>query len=767
MKRTLVSVLYTIVFLSFNLVAQPSLTDKRDVNRIIDNLTVEQKAALLVGCTGSDRGVSHLVAGSAGFTFPIDSLGIPSVNLADGPVGVRIAPVASNIDYTAYCTCFPSTTALAATWNREVAEQEGAAIGAEAKAYGVDIVLSPGINIMRNPLCGRNFEYFSEDPYLGGYMAAAMINGIQSNGVGTSLKHFVANNQQTGKLYNDARISQRALREIYLKGFEIVLKNSNPWTVMGSYNKIGGKYTQANPELLRTVLRDEWGFDGLVMTDWYKQRNSIDQINGGTDLLMQGEKGQIDEIIEGVKNGKISEENLNNAVRNVLNLVAKSLSYNGWKYQGAPDLEAHAALAREIAVESMILLKNDSSLLPLDTENKVALFGVSAYKTIAGGTGSSNVNKPHIIDVCKGLEDAGYKLNERFKNIYGKYIEYKDLLMTKYPGCADWEKLSYYRNVIPEMDLSVNEMAIEQEAKKSDVAVIVLGKGSGEESDRREIGGFTLTEPEKYMIEKVSEIFHKQGKKVAVILNSCGVVEMESWKDCADAILMTWFPGQEGGYAIADVVAGKANPSGKLPMTFSVKYSDIPSSKNYPEVGVTTAGKNFDYTNYEEDIWVGYRYFNTADVKVTYPFGYGKSYTEFTYSNPKLKHKRNSWTAEITVTNTGKFAGKEVVQLYVSAPESALQKPSSELKAFGKTKNLQPGESETLVLTFSDYDLVSFDEANSCWLTEKGVYTLHFGASSADFRENVQFNVKRNKTWKVNNVLTPVEKVNVMTLPEK
>ena len=299
MKKAIIPILYALVF-SFGNVLAGNKPLPKDINSIINQLTLEQKARLLVGCTGSDNGLSHMVAGSAGYTFPIDSLGIPSINLADGPVGVRITPVPSNWKYiiydslgipstgpaenpvsgkspypikkyTSYCTCFPSTTALAATWNKDIARLEGNAIGDEARAYGVDIVLTPGINIMRNPLCGRNFEYFSEDPYLSGIMGAAMINGIQDKGIGTSLKHFIANNQQTGKLYNDARISQRALREIYLKGFEICIKNSDPWTVMGSYNKIGGKYTQANPELLQTILRDEWKYNGLIVTDWYKK----------------------------------------------------------------------------------------------------------------------------------------------------------------------------------------------------------------------------------------------------------------------------------------------------------------------------------------------------------------------------------------------------------------------------------------------------------------------------------------------------------------
>ena len=798
MQKAIIPLLYTLFFSFSNLFAgnKPLYTDK-DINHIISRLTLEQKARLLVGCPGSNKGSSHMVAGAAGYTFPIDSLGIPSINLADGPVGVRITPVSSNRKYitydslgipstsetvnpadlpspvfpnkkyTSYCTCFPSTTALAATWNKDIARAEGNAIGDEARAYGVDIVLTPGINIMRNPLCGRNFEYFSEDPYLSGIMGAAMINGIQDKGIGTSLKHFVANNQQTGKLYNDARISQRALREIYLKGFEICIKSSDPWTVMGSYNKIGGQYTQTNPELLRTILRNEWNYNGLIVTDWYKKRDTADQLNGGTDLMMPGEQSQVDEIIAGVKSGRISEATLNESVKHVLRLISKSISNNKWEYKGAPDLTANAELARRIATEGMVLLKNNNSLLPISPNTKIALFGATAYKSIAGGTGSSNVNKPHITDIATGLERAGYKLNGRLKGLYTKFVEFQNDLLDKHPESTDWEKLSYHRTVVPEMNLLKAETTIGQEAKNSDIALIVIGRGSGEESDRRLEGDFYLTAEEKFMIEKVSSQFHSLGKKVIVIMNVCGVMEMHSWKDKPDAILLAWFPGQECGDAIADVISGKANPSGKLPMTFPIDYFDIPSSKNFPMAGETKSGKNFDYTNYEEDIWVGYRYFNTANEAIVYPFGYGLSYTDFSFSKPKLERKSGKWIATIQVTNTGDVPGKETVQLYISAPQTSISKPSVELKAFGKSQELQPGESETVKLEFTDYDLASFDEANSQWLTSKGKYILSFGASSKDFRATLPLSIGKSKTWKVNNVLQPVEKVNVMKFPLK
>ena len=396
---------------------------EKDIEEIIGRMTLEQKARMLVGTAGSNEGLSHRTAGAAGWTYPIDELGIPSINLADGPVGIRIDPVESGvkIEYdslgipvvrsgggeilsarTAFCTCFPSTTALAATWDRDAARLQGEIMGDEARSYGVDVVLTPGINIMRNPLCGRNFEYYSEDPLLTGKMAASLIQGIQEKGIGTSLKHFVANNQQTGKKYNDARMTQRALREIYLRGFEICVKEAHPWTVMGSYNKIAGEFTQTNQELMLDLLRNEWGFDGLVVTDWTVRRPTADLLNARCALMMPGEEEIVEEIIEAVRSGQVSESTLDACVKDVLGVVSKSISAKGWEY-AVPDLAAHAEASRRIASEGMVLLKNDNAVLPLKSGAKIALFGASAYKSIAGGTGSSNVNKAYVENIFARL----------------------------------------------------------------------------------------------------------------------------------------------------------------------------------------------------------------------------------------------------------------------------------------------------------------------------------------------------------------------------
>lgn len=766
------------------------IISEKDIDKVISKMTLEQKARMLVGTTGYTDAPSHKVEGAAGWTYAISSLGIPSINLADGPVGIRINPVASPVkivyneagipvltetnddagksghsDADTYCTCFPSTTALAATWNKETALLQGKAMGEEAKCYGVDIILTPGINIMRNPLCGRNFEYYSEDPILTGKMAASIIQGIQSKGIGTSLKHFVANNQQTGKKYNDARMTQRALREIYLKAFEICVKEAKPWTVMGSYNKIAGDFTQTNKELMISLLRDEWKFDGLVLTDWTVRRPTPNLLNARCALMMPGEGEIVQEIMEAVRNGEVSESTLNACVKDVLKVVAKSVTANDWT-ASMPDLRRNAGISHDIATESMVLLKNENSTLPLKNSTSIALFGATAYKSIAGGTGSSNVNKAYVTDIADGLEKAGFSLSARLKDVYTKYAAFQDEILDKFPDSPDWQKLSYHRTVLPEMDFSNNPEMIEQEIKKSGLAIVVLGRGSGETSDRTLANDFNLTPAEQYLLKQVAKACRRQDKKMIVVMNVCGMMETATWKDLPDAILMAWFPGQECGDAIADILTGKVNPSGRLPMTFPRSYYNIPSSKNYPYVG-QTAGKNFDYTNYEEDIWVGYRYFSTVGKEVVYPFGYGLSYTTFEYSSPKIVRKGDGWQLSVTVKNTGKTAGKEVVQVYVKAPARNYPKPTAELKAFAKTGLLQPGESESVSLSFSDYDLASFDEQNSQWKTDKGDYSAILGASAEKEILSLPFHISKSRSWKTGNILAPVAPVNTLDIEKE
>lgn len=758
---------------------------ERDVDKVLNKLSVEQKARLLVGVAGNSDSLSHVTDGAAGWTYPIVELGVPSINLADGPIGVRINPVVSDrvrtvydeqglprmvCDYTKedfvgkdtyYCTAMPSNAALAASWDRDAARRYGAMMGDEAKAYGVDVVLMPGINTVRYPLCGRNFEYLSEDPVLTGELARQLVEGIQDKGIGSSLKHFVANNQQTGKKFSDARMSQRALREIYLRAFENVIKNSHPWTVMSSYNLIGGDYTQTNPELMIDLLRDEWGYDGLVVTDWAVYRPTDALVRARTGLIMPGSEKLVQEVIDGVGNGSIPMDALDAAARDVLMLVAKSITAKGWT-PAKPDLKANAALSREIAGEGMVLLKNDNKALPLAKDKKIALFGASAYKSIAGGTGSSNVNKEYIIDIDEGLENAGYKLHEGLTENYRKYVEAQNFFTEKIVGVPFWQEVSYMRTVVPEPDFTTALPMIRRMSNECDAAVIVLGRLSSEEYDRQIKDDYNLTEQERHLIDVVSARFHEAGKPVVAVLNVGSSMEVDSWRDKVDAIVVAWMPGQEAGNAVADVLSGDVNPSGRLPVTFAVNCVDHPSSANYPYIG-QTEGRNFDYTNYEEDIWVGYRYFDKARRRVSYPFGYGLSYTTFGYSQPVIKKKKDRWEVTVTITNTGDRAGREVVQLYVSAPGKDMIKPVAELKAFDKTRLLAPGESQTLTLTFTPRDLASFDESGSQWALESGDYTATFRRHGQGEDLSVPFSVAKCATWKVKNILAPVVPVKTIT----
>lgn len=777
------ALLLTTVFLGAGAApAGPTRTiQPADVQSILKKLTLEQKAKLLSGAPAASGAPSHITAGAAGWTRALPEFGVPSLNLADGPVGPRINPMpwieveevyddngipvseraSGRINQDAvtdpmWCTAFPSTTALAATFDRGAARAQGEVMGAESCAYGVDVLLTPGVNIMRNPLCGRNFEYYSEDPFLAGALATEVIRGVQAHGVGTSLKHFVANNQQTGKKYNDARINRRALREIYLKPFEMCVRDAHPWTVMPSYNLIGGIYTQTNRELMQTLLRDEWGFRGVAVTDWFVHRPAADLIKARTALIMPGSPAIVEEILEAVRSGAVTEAEVDSCVADVLRLVARSISANGWT-PSRPDLKAGAALSRRIGAEAMVLLKNNDRMLPLNPGVRVALFGTSAYQSLPGGTGSSNVNKAYVVDIDRGLAETGFEVDSTLAAIYRGNNAAVAMLNDKHPQCPEWQKISYHRPVVPEMDLSRASYMIESRARVNDVAVVVIGRESGETSDRRVANDFNLSDTEKAMIGSVCKAFHAKGKPVVVVLNVCGVIETASWKDMPDAILLSWFPGQECGYAVADVLSGSVNPSGRLPVTFPIHYADTPSAANYPYVG-QTEGRNFDYTDYEEGIWVGYRWFGKTGRKVSYPFGYGLSYTDFQYSDGKLTRRGDKTTVSVTVTNTGDCPGREVVQLYVTAPGNDMIKPERELRGFAKTRGLAPGESEKITITVSDDELASFDESRSAWVTEPGGYLARIGYSSTDYIV-IPFTIKKERVRKVNDILAPVAPV--------
>ena len=777
MKKTLIT--GAILLSATALFAQPQLS-KDNIDEVLGAMTLEEKATLLVGSgwgsmtAGSmTASATALVPGAAGTTRSIERLGIPSTVLADGPAGLRISPRRDNDPNTYFCTGFPVGTVMASMWDTERVQELTTAMGNEVLEYGADVLLAPGMNLHRNPLCGRNFEYFSEDPFLTGKTAAAYINGIQSNGVGVSVKHFAANSQEVNRMENDSRVSQRALRELYLKGFEIAVKEADPWTVMSSYNKLNGEYTQQSHGLLTTILRDEWGFNGIVMTDWGTKQGTVKAVNAGNDLMEPGMQVEIDRIIAAVKAGEISQEQLDKNVRNMLTYIVRTPRFNKYQYSNKPDTKAHAELVRKAAPEGMVLLENNG-VLPLKDVKRVALYGTGSYDFIAGGTGSGNVNKPYIRNVAEGLTVNGLEVNQDIQKWYEQYIAFAKTSL-KNNGSAGGVLLG--DPVISEMEIS-RDFIVKMEPS-TDIAIFTLSRNAGEGGDRyAKDGDWTLTGQERELIQTLADVYHAAGKQFVVVLNIGGVIETASWKHIPDAVLLAWTPGQEGGYAVADILCGQANPSGKLPMTFPVSYLDIPSSHNFPYYhknvqrgewdflwgGPQRKAKNVDETYYEEGIYVGYRYFQTADVPVSYPFGYGKSYTTFEYSKPVVKATADGFTATITVKNTGSVAGKEAVQLYVTAPEGGLEKPAFELKGFAKTKELAPGETQTLTINVDKYTLASFNEATSAWETAAGTYKVMFGANAADIRGTGEYRLKKAESWKANNVLAPAAPINELSL---
>jgi len=732
--------------------------DKR-IDAIIKQMTNEEKASLLIGIgmpgftenfQTVGNSVKNKVPGAAGGTLALERFGIPSVIVADGPAGLRINATRENDSKTYYATAFPVGTSLASTWNTDLIKQVGKAMGNEVKEYGVDVLLAPALNIHRNPLCGRNFEYYSEDPLISGKIAAAYVNGIQENGVGTSIKHFAANNQETNRLTIDEQISERAMREIYLKNFEIAVKESQPWTVMSSYNKINGVYTSASKDLLTTILRDEWGYKGLVMTDWFggfegfeaimKKQSSdvVAQMNAGNDLLMPGLSIQKKELLDALNSGKLSQEVANKNVKRILELAFKTPVFTDYKYSNQPNLTQNSQVARNAASEGMVLLKNDNNALPFSSKNEVvSVFGVTSYDFITGGTGSGSVNNKHTVSLLEGLNNAGFKIDQELTNLYVPFTEkaaFAERERRKSQGILALPQR------LPEMEMT--EDFINKQAENSAIAFLTLGRNSGENGDRVVDNDFNLGKDEIDLIDKVSKAFHAKGKKVVVILNIGGVIETASWKDKVDAILLAWQPGQEGGNSVADVLAGKVNPSGKLTMTFPMKYEDTPSAKNW----LGTPAENPKEVTYEEGIYVGYRYFNTFKVKPSYEFGFGKSYTDFSYSDLKLSNStfKNNLKVTVKITNTGKVSGKEIVELYLSAPQKLVDKPNAELKAFAKTKELKPGESQIVTMELKPEDLASFVTAQSSWIAEAGTYKISIGASSLDVKQSAEFQLNQN-----------------------
>ena len=793
MKKLLTIGLFTATF-TMTTNAQPQLRAD-NIDEVLKAMTLEEKAKLLVGGANNFFGTgavvggeADLVAGAAGTSPAIPRLGIPATVLTDGPAGVRIDPTRKGTDKTYYATAFPIGSCLASTWNTELVSKVGEAIGNETKEYRCDVILGPGMNLHRNPLCGRNFEYYSEDPLLTGKIAAAYINGVQSQGAGVSAKHFAVNSQETDRTAVDERVSQRAARELYLRGFEIAVRESDPWTVMASYNQVNGEYSMGNHDLLTKILRDDWGYKGIVMTDWIGIREgleTISEVHAGNDLMEPGQPAQVEEIIKGVKEGKLDIADVDRNVRRMLEYIVKTPSFHQYPASNAPDFKAHAAITRQSAAEGIVLLKNNG-VLPFRTEGNhnsqfstlnsqliktVALFGENSYDFLSGGTGSGCVHPPYVVDMLQGLENTGIKSSATLTDIYHKYIDYARVKFQAERHPAKWFQTEYMgQQKYPEISLS--PIAIDKEVKAADAAIITIGRQAGEGIDRDIDTEFNLIPEERSLIVDVCNAFHAAGKPVIVIINSGSVIETASWSGYPDAILCAWQPGMEGGNSIADLLTGKVNPSGKLTMTWPIAATDHASTKNFPGniddysfqmmVGNKTPIPGHAYTNHEEDIYVGYRYFDTFNREVAYPFGFGLSYTTFEMSKPAVKAKGNSAVeVSVTVKNTGAVAGKEVAQVYVTAPKGRLEKPAQELKAFAKTRELQPGESQTLTMTIPVRDLASFDEAGSQWLTEAGTYTFRIGFSSRDIKASLPIALKEY-TEKTTNALAPQQTLNLL-----
>lgn len=652
------------------------------IQKIIDQMTLAEKAAL---CTGA----------SAWTTTPIERLGVPEMIVSDGPHGVRRVPDIHAMGAKSLpATCFPTASSLASTWNVDLIRKLGEALGEECVALNVDVLLGPGVNMKRTPLCGRNFEYFSEDPFLAGELAASLIQGVQSTGVGTSLKHFAANNQESQRFMMNSKIDERTLREIYLPAFETAVKKGKPWTVMCAYNKLNGTYCSEHYELLTSILKDEWKFEGLVVSDWGAVHDRVAALKGGLDWQMPGPRERdVQAVIDAVNNGELDESILNESVRRILNIVFKSAET---PKKGTFDSKVHHALAREIASEGIVLLKNNG-LLPLKDVQHVAVIGRAAEEAHFQGGGSSHINPTQVDVPFKELQAQSENVELTYAEGYPKDNSSQPALI----------------------DEAVNL------AKTADVALLYIAMPSFKESEGYDRADLDLTDQQVALIQAVSKV----QKNTVVILNNGAPVDMRVWMDDVAAVLEAWMMGQAGGGAIADVLFGKVNPSGKLAETFPMKLSDTPAHINFP-------GSNGEVV-YGEGIFIGYRYYDYKEMNVQFPFGFGLSYTTFEYSNLKVSSTNfkdvDGLKLSVDVTNTGKIAGKEIVQVYVHDQKSQLTRPLKELKGFAKV-DLKPAETKTVDITLDFRSFAYYHPVHKQWVTENGSFDILVGASSRDIR---------------------------------
>lgn len=653
-----------------------------DIQATVANMTLEEKAAL---CTGA----------SAWTTIPVERLGLPEMLVSDGPHGIRrVADIHSITQKSEPATCFPTASSLAAAWDVGLVHELGEALAEEAITLGVSVLLGPGANMKRTPLCGRNFEYFSEDPYLAGELAASLIDGIQSKGVGTSLKHYAANNQEFERFSINADIDERALREIYLPAFETAVTKAKPWTVMCAYNKVNGTYASEHHQLLTDILKNEWGFSGLIMSDWGAVHDRVAALKAGLDLEMPGPKQtRVNAVIAAVRNGDLDESVLDESVRRIVTIVCQAAQT---PKGGEFDAAAHHALARKISAECMVLLKNNG-LLPLQNPQHIAVIGRAAQEAHFQGGGSSHIN-PTQVDV---------PFNE----------------LQKLAANAEFSfAVGYPEDDSQEQGLIDEAVAISQAA---DVALLYIALPTFKESEGYDRSDLDLTDQQVALIQAVTAV----QPHTVVILNNGAPIVMGNWIEGTAAVLEAWMMGQAGGGAIADVLFGRVNPSGKLSETYPLRLADTPAYLNYP-------GEN-GMVRYGEGLFIGYRYYDARELPVAFPFGYGLSYTTFAYSNLRAAADTfkdvDGLTVSVDITNTGRVAGKEIVQVYVHDHESRLIRPYKELKGFAKV-SLQPGETKTVSIPLNSRAFAYYDPAYQRWITENGQFDILVGASSADIR---------------------------------
>ncbi|MDF9449610.1 glycosyl hydrolase [Bacillus toyonensis] len=658
---------------------------KRDIKKIISEMTLEEKASL---CSGLDFWN----------TKGIERLGIPSIMVTDGPHGLR--KQAEGADHLGIynsipSTCFPSAVGLASTWNKDLIHEVGVALGEECQAEHVGVLLGPGANIKRSPLCGRNFEYFSEDPYLSSQMAINHVKGVQSQGIGTSLKHFAANNQEHRRMSVDAIVDERTLREIYLASFEDVIKEAQPWTVMSAYNKVNGEYASENNYLLHDILKDEWGFEGFVVSDWGAVNERVASLANGLELEMPSSFGIGEKkIIDAINCGELSVEKLDQAVERLLYIIFKS--YDNQLENATYSKDTHHQLAREVASESMVMLQNEDSILPLKKEGTVAVIGEFAKQPRYQGGGSSHINPTKLESIFEELEMvSGEKTNILFAQGYDLASDDVD------------------ENLINEA---------KKIAESADTAVLFVGLPDRYESEGFDRKHLQMPENHVQLIEAIAEV----QSNIVVVLSNGAPIEMP-WIGKVKGILEGYLGGQALGGAIADLLFGDANPSGKLAETFPEVLSDNPSYLNFPGEG--------DKVEYKEGVFVGYRYYDAKNIEPLFPFGFGLSYTNFEYS--KLSISKNeikdtdTVSVLVNVKNAGSIAGKEIVQLYIKDVESSMIRPEKELKGFEKVE-LQPGEEKTVSFTLNNRSFAYYNVELKDWHVETGEFEILVGKSSRE-----------------------------------